>query len=314
MLDHSKLENAESNPAIASQKSLIKLRYGARELTNFPNPLARKQISGTHKSRWRGRGMDFEEVRIYRPGDDIRSIDWRVTARTQVTHTKVFSEERERPILVITDLRGAMFFGSQQLKSVVASKIAATLVWAGLAANDRVGGLIFGQQRHEDVRAKRSHHAVLQYIHSLHSFSKELMNSREENFTLKDILQESKQLVLPGSTLFIISDFNDLDDDCSRHLFDMARLARVNFCHVYDILEVELPPPSIYAVSDGKNKTLLDSRNSSLRQNYANLFRTRCDQIKALTEKLGGDLLTFNTSENIMSILGRTYGKRRRRA
>ena len=314
MVEHSKSEDLEFNPAIASQQSLIKLRYGARELTNFPNPVARQQIYGAHKSRWHGRGMDFEEVRIYKPGDDVRSIDWRVTARTQVTHTKVFSEERERPILIITDLRGSMFFGSQRLKSVVACEIAAALAWAGLAANDRVGGLVFGQQQHEDVKPKRSHHSVLQYIHSLHSFSKYLLNSHEESLTLKDMLHESKQLVLPGSTLFIISDFNDLSDECSKHLFDIARLARVNFCHVYDDLEIDLPPPSIYAVSDGKNKMLLDSRNESLRQSYADSFRTRSDDIKDVNEKLGGHLLTFNTSENIISILGRTYGKRRRRA
>ena len=313
MREPSKSGDLEINPAIAIQQSLIRLRYGARELTNFPNPVARQQVSGAHKSRWRGRGMDFEEVRIYKPGDDVRSIDWRVTARTQVTHTKVFSEERERPILIITDLRGSMFFGSQRLKSVVACEIAAALAWAGLAANDRVGGLIFGQQQHEDVKAKRSHHAVLQYIHSLHGFSKHLLNLHEESFNLTDMLHESKQRVLPGSTLFIISDFNDLNDECSRHLFDIARLARVNLCHVYDNLEVELPPPSVYAVSDGKNKMLLDCRNSSLRQSYADSFRTRSEQIKAVNEKLGGCLLTFNTSENIMSMLGRTYGKRRRR-
>ena len=106
MREPSKSGDLEINPAIAIQQSLIRLRYGARELTNFPNPVARQQVSGAHRSRWRGRGMDFEEVRIYKPGDDVRSIDWRVTARTQVAHTKIFSEERERPILIITDLVG----------------------------------------------------------------------------------------------------------------------------------------------------------------------------------------------------------------
>ncbi|MGB2045349.1 MAG: DUF58 domain-containing protein, partial [Porticoccaceae bacterium] len=103
------------NPAVASLAQMIKLRYGARELTGFPKIQARQMLAGGHKSRFRGRGMDFDQVRIYQPGDDVRSIDWRVTARTQVPHTKIFSEERERPILVISDLRGPMFFGSQRL-------------------------------------------------------------------------------------------------------------------------------------------------------------------------------------------------------
>ena len=116
--------NSESplndHPAVASIPAMIKLRYGARELTGFPKIQARQMLAGGHKSRFRGRGMDFDEVRIYQPGDDIRSIDWRVTARTQIPHTKVFREERERPLLVITDLRSSMFFGSQRLKSVLA--------------------------------------------------------------------------------------------------------------------------------------------------------------------------------------------------
>ena len=82
------------------------------------------------RSRFRGRGMDFDEVRIYQPGDDVRSIDWRVTAKTQTPHTKIFREERERPVLVVSDLRGSMFFGSQRLKSVHACEVSAALVYS----------------------------------------------------------------------------------------------------------------------------------------------------------------------------------------
>ena len=105
--------------------------------------MAKNLVLGGHQSRFRGRGMDFEEVRQYQPGDDIRTIDWRVTARTMTTHTKLFSEERERPVLVVTDLRPTMFFGSKELKSVTACQVAAALAWAGLNANDRVGGAYF---------------------------------------------------------------------------------------------------------------------------------------------------------------------------
>ena len=124
-------------------------------------------MAGGHRSRFRGRGMDFDEVRIYQPGDDVRSIDWRVTAKTQTPHTKIFREERERPVLVVADF-AAMFFGSQRLKSVVACEIAAAR--AGLNANDRVGGLIFGPQQQTEIKARRSHHAVLQFIHDLRDF------------------------------------------------------------------------------------------------------------------------------------------------
>jgi uncharacterized protein (DUF58 family) len=208
------------NPAVASLAQMIKLRYGARELTGFPKIQARQMLAGGHKSRFRGRGMDFDQVRIYQPGDDVRSIDWRVTARTQVPHTKIFSEERERPILVISDLRGPMFFGSQRLKSVVACEISAALAWAGLAANDRAGGLVFGPQQQVDIKSRRSHHAVLQFIHALHEYSSQLLEPQPDHFSLRDILEESRRFILPGSTVFIVSDFHDLDSGCERHLFE----------------------------------------------------------------------------------------------
>lgn len=307
------IANAE-HPAVASLGQLIKLRYGARELTGFPKIQARQMLAGGHKSRFRGRGMDFDQVRIYQPGDDVRSIDWRVTARTQVPHTKIFSEERERPILVISDLRSPMFFGSQRLKSVVACEISAALAWAGLAANDRAGGLVFGPQQQADIKSRRSHHAVLQFIHRLHEFSAQLIEPQVDRYSLADILEESRQFILPGSTIFIVSDFHDLDNSCERHLFELARHGNLNFCHVYDDIETELPPPSLYAVTDGQQQTLLDSSNNQLRQRFVDLFSQRSQHLRKLSEQLSAGLLLFNSADQVMSVLARAYGKRRKAA
>ena len=101
-----------NHPAIANLTEMVRLRYGARELTGFPRVQARQMMAGGHRSSFRGRGMDFDEVRIYQPGDDVRTIDWRVTAKTQTPHTKIFREERERPVLVVCDLRGPMFLAA----------------------------------------------------------------------------------------------------------------------------------------------------------------------------------------------------------
>lgn len=299
------------SPAIANLSDMVKLRYGARELTGFPKIQARQMLAGGHRSKFRGRGMDFDSVRLYQPGDDVRSIDWRVTARTQTPHTKIFSEERERPILVISDLRSAMFFGSQRLKSVVACEISAALAWAGLAANDRAGGLVFGAQQQTDVKARRSHHAVLQYIHSLQEFSSKLINPEPDRFSLAEVLEESRRFIMPGSTVFIVSDFHDLDDSCERHLFELARHANLNFCQVFDPIETELPPPSLYAVTDGQQQTMLDTRSTALRQRYAQAFEQRGQTLRKLSEQLSAGLLPFDTSEAVMSVLARAYGKRR---
>jgi len=298
------------SPAIANLGDMVRLRYGARELTGFPKIQARQMLAGGHRSKFRGRGMDFDSVRLYQPGDDVRSIDWRVTARTQTPHTKIFSEERERPILVISDLRSTMFFGSQRLKSVVACEISAALAWAGLAANDRAGGLVFGAQQQTDVKARRSHHAVLQYIHSLQEFSSKLINPEPDRFSLAEVLEESRRFIMPGSTVFIVSDFHDLDDSCERHLFELARHANLNFCQVFDPIETELPPPSLYAVTDGQQQTMLDTRGTKMRQRYAAAFEQREQTLRKLSEQLSAGLLPFDTSETVMSVLARAYGKR----
>ncbi len=301
-----------NHPAIASVSEMVKLRYGARELTSFPRVQARQMMAGGHRSRFRGRGMDFDEVRIYQPGDDVRSIDWRVTAKTQTPHTKIFREERERPVLVVTDLRGPMFFGSQRLKSVVASEISAALAWAGLNANDRVGGLVFGSQQQAEVKSRRSHHAVLQFIHELQDFSQQLLEPAPDQLSLAHILEEARRFALPGTTIFIVSDFHDLNEDCERHLFELARHGDLNFCHVFDSIETELPAPALYAVSDGQRQTLLDTGQQSIRQDFADAFQARSQRLKKYSQQLSAGLLPFNTADAIMSVLAQAYGKRRK--
>jgi uncharacterized protein (DUF58 family) len=308
----SQSQENNNHPAIANLSEMVKLRYGARELTSFPRVQARQMMAGGHRSRFRGRGMDFDEVRIYQPGDDVRSIDWRVTAKTQTAHTKIFREERERPVLVVSDLRSSMFFGSQRLKSVVACEISAALAWAGLNANDRVGGLVFGAQRQAEVKSRRSHHAVLQFIHELRDFSEQLLEPAADQLSLAHILEEARRFSLPGTTIFIVSDFYDFDEDCERHLFELARHGNLNFCQVYDNIETELPEPALYAVSDGERQTLLDTSNKTLRDQFANAFEARNQRLKKFSQQLSAGLLAFNTSDSVMSVLAQAYGKRRK--
>ncbi len=301
-----------NHPAIANLSEMVRLRYGARELTGFPRVQARQMMAGGHRSRFRGRGMDFDEVRIYQPGDDVRSIDWRVTAKTQTPHTKIFREERERPVLVVSDLRGPMFFGSQRLKSVLACEVSAALAWAGLNANDRVGGLVFGAQQQSDVKSRRSHHAVLEFIHKLRDFSEQLLQPAADQYSLAHILEETRRFALPGTTIFIVSDFHDFNEDCERHLFELARHGNLNFCHIFDNIEIQLPDPALYAVSDGEQQRLLDTGNNRLREEFANAFAARSQRLKKFSQQLSAGLLPFNTADSAMSVLAQAYGKRRK--
>ena len=169
------LANLNPQGAYTDLSQLLRLRFAAQELKLFVKRPVKSQLSGAERTRFRGRGMDFEEVRLYQAGDDVRSIDWRVTARTQVPHTKVYREERERPVFVLVDQRSPMFFGSQQcFKSVLAAHIGTNLAWAALGNSDRVGGLIFGDTQQRDIRPRRSKHAVLELLHHLQDFNRQL--------------------------------------------------------------------------------------------------------------------------------------------
>ena len=165
-----------NNPAIADVTTLVGMRFGTRDLKFFPRRMARTSLMGGHHSRTRGRGMDFEEVRQYQPGDDIRSIDWRVTARTLTPHTKLFREERERPILVITDLRPNMFFGSKMLKSITAYRdLDESIVqdYGGGAPGFRVNVTVEQEQFSQELQLVGEHSPEWRYVAGLYYFEEE---------------------------------------------------------------------------------------------------------------------------------------------
>ena len=144
---------------------LIEMRHRVREVQLFSTPSQRSPLIGLHHSKLRGRGVDFDQVRVYQAGDDVRTIDWRVTARTQEPNTKLFHEERERPIFIMVEQSCRLFFGSGQMfKSVLAAQAASLIGWAALGHNDRVGGLVFGDNEHYEIKPRRSKQSLLQLL------------------------------------------------------------------------------------------------------------------------------------------------------
>src|SRR5215831_5840844 len=137
-------------------EELIALEYGGRKVSFLPRQPVHSLLSGRFASRMRGRGLNFEEIRDYRPGDDIRSIDWKVTARLRKPHVRVFNEERDRPTLLVVDQRLSMFFGSRRaMKSVTAAEAAAISAWRVLGAGDRVGAIVFNDREIAEFRPRR---------------------------------------------------------------------------------------------------------------------------------------------------------------
>src|SRR5215831_10459885 len=155
--------------------ALIALQFRAQGFTLKHNQPVHSLLFGRRASRVRGRGLDFEELRAYVPGDDVRRIDWRVTARMPKPYVRVYTEERDRPTLLLIDQRINMFFGSKvSMKSVIAAEIAALAAWRVYQQGDRTGAIVFNDTNTEEIRMHRSRATVLQILEQTSKMNHEL--------------------------------------------------------------------------------------------------------------------------------------------
>ena len=268
-------------------------------------------MSGNRHSRFRGRGMDYQESRSYQPGDDIRNMDWRVTARAGKPHTKIYQEERERPIFLLVDLGPGMFFASQgTLKSVVAAKTATLLAWAAAAHGDRVGGLLLAG-KHTELRPKTGKRGALQLIHALIKNSDPLSGiSRDWNpLQLNMALERLQHSVRPGSMIFLISDFSDIDDSTADLLTRLHHHNDLAAIRIIDPLEKSPPPAGYYGVTDGKNTRILNTRKDA--SAYRDFFNQQDEQLTRIMHKCRVPLLSIATNDDVVHTLQSAYGMRR---
>ena len=304
----------------ASVESMLQLRHVSKDLILETKKRSVAIMDGDAKTHFRGRGMDFAEVRPYQAGDDIRNIDWRITARTQKPYTKLYQEERERPVFILVDQRSSMFFGSQnQFKSVLAAKLAAIIGWAALNNNDRIGALIFSDTEQTDSRARRGKHAQLSLLHLLHQYNTQLNNpASHSSYELYEMLTDLHRVAKPGSSIFVLSDFHDYSENCKEPLALLSRHTDVTLLQIYDELERQLPFGKNLVVSNGETKTNL----SNASQRFANEFHASFDELSQHihqdTQKLGmrfGTVSTRTAAEDAaIDIFSSKYRKNKRRA
>lgn len=291
-----------------SQPSLIALQREASMLRFRPGRI-RSRLSGQYLSNFKGRGMEFDEARPYQPGDDIRNMDWRVTARTNRPHSKVFREERERPVLVWTDFRAPMFFGTQQqFKSVQAARLSALLAWQANRLGDRFGALLFSENSHLELRPATGKKTILQTLKKLAEFSRGgLAQKSADSTTLTQsgryALKRLLQVARPGSLIYLVSDFRDLGDELIQVVNHLALHNDVVLIHVYDPLEVALPGVGRYRVSDGVDETELNAGHRGIRDQYARRFNNLAEQLRDLCTKTGGRYLPVSTDDALPAAL-----------
>jgi uncharacterized protein (DUF58 family) len=281
-------------------EALIATRFLARFIDVTGQTRALANLAGMRRARQRGRGVEFDEVRAYAAGDDVRAIDWRVTARSGTPHTKLFHEDREQPILVAIDQRASMKFGSRQcFKSVMAAHVGCLALWSGLQAGERVGGAVMGDEGMSDTRPKRSQHAVLNIIRDLVREGTPQATNPAERRSIADLISQLERIARPGTRLFVISDFHDLLD--GDHLAPLRRLARktqVVAISVSDALEAELPQAGYYAVTDGEHHSQLDTGISGIAASYAAEYQKHQALISRRLRELRIPLLAISTDED----------------
>ena len=261
---------------------LLGLRFAGRATPRQRRTVARDP-GGLRLSRLRGRGIDFAEVRLYQPGDDVRTIDWRVTARKNKPHTKVFREDRERPTLILVDQSQSLFFGSRaRLKSVAAAELAARAGWQALAAGDRVGGLVIGNHDAELRKPRRSARHFSRFLGDVANFNQRLERNGEGRACLERGLERLLQVARGNYRLVLISDFRADERLLKDALLQLARNNQVHALHVYDALEQKLPPPGQYRVTDGQQREQFDAGNRRLRQSFEERFAARVTALEAV--------------------------------
>jgi len=319
MFDQTKSPQQKSDSGVqsigpyTSITQLMGLRWATRNLSLPKAKRVSRPQSGSHHSRFKGRGMEFSEVRVYQPGDDVRSIDWRVTARRQTPHTKLFNEERERPLLIVCDQSQSQFFGSQYtFKSVRAAETAALFAWTALEHNDRVGGIVFSEKGHQEVKPARSRKSIMRMLNYITDFNLSLNIENNENeatssnrFTFNDALNETIRLSKPGTMIVLISDFMHLGDDTEKQLSRLAKHNELLMIRTYDPIEEQLPPPGFYPVSNGKETLVINSGSPQARNNYQAWAQKHKQSLVSLSQRFKAPFIEVSTHEEPSTTLQR---------
>jgi len=304
-------KDAAAHGIVTDKQRLLNSRHWASQLNLFSRRAASSTLFGNTRSCFRGRGMEFEEVRRYQPGDDIRTIDWKVTARNPGTYTKLFCEERERPCHIIVDQRSALFFGSgDRFKAVLAAEICIALAWAALAVGDRVGAQIIGDTSEIDIRARNSRKTVLRLIEGVHTFNTQLLNTKlktdHQASSLSHYFDECLRIIRPGSAVFVISDFHDVDAYCIKALSKISKRADITLFQVFDPLEEQLPQTAVLPISDGLEVAKV-RMTSDLKSAYENSIARRENHIRKAAAQSNSHLMKVATTTTAHKALSQVY-------
>jgi len=291
---------------LISLDSLLALRFQAGKHIQKTRKKTTAVTAGSYASPIRGRGMDFSEVRLYQPGDDIRSIDWRVTARTGKAHTKLFTEERERPVFFVIDTGPSMQFGTKvAFKSVVAAKLAGILAWSAMSHGDRVGGILFSGKEHEEIKPNGSKRGILTFFKKLVEWNRANLKSRNlsESSDFYDVAIRLKRVARPGSVVYVISDFNNIDHKSELYFSLIAKHCELIMINVYDAMEKFTPPTGSYMVTNGQQFEKLSIGDKAFSDAFQNEFSKKESHLMNFCLKNRIRFLSVCTTDDLQQLL-----------
>ncbi|HRQ63781.1 MAG TPA: DUF58 domain-containing protein [Xanthomonadaceae bacterium] len=293
----------EARGSLADLDALIGLRLRTGELRSARSRRARAPVTGMHGSRFRGRGVDYQESRAYAPGDDIRNMDWRLTARSGRPFTKLFEEERERPVLLMLDTNPCMRFGTRiRFKSVQAAQLGALLAWHTVEAGDRIGFLAFGSDR-SDLRPRGGRPGALRSLRALADSSAPAQSLPEES--LSQGLDRARRIARPGTRIVLLTDGASWDARSEGLIARLRQHCDFALCLISDTLERTPPPPGLYRLGDGEHQVELDLGRAAVRENWLAHFSGIHQRVVDVAARCGVPWVDVDAAEDPVTPLRR---------
>ena len=287
----------------------LALANAATKLSLRPQHIRHPQ-AGQYLSSLRGRGMEFDELRLYQAGDDVRAIDWNVTARTGKTHTKLYREERDRPVIFWLDLRPSMFFATRvAFKAVIAARITALLSWAAYRNSDKIGGLLFSATEHTELRPQSGRSGLNHWFKMLteHPAWQRGQTAKESEDSWQHALQRLTTVTHPGSLVFMLSDFTDTSEKDHAYFRKLAKHNDVTLIQINDIVEQHLPISGNLSLQHQQQTVRLNTQSTKVRKQYEQQYQQQQNKLLALCRKNHMQHLSLFTHDNYIQLLQKTY-------
>lgn len=307
------MDSTESNSGVyVTLEELIKLQLKAEGFSFLPRQPIQSALSGRHASRLRGRGLNFEELRGYLLGDDIRNIDWKVTARTQKPHVRVYTEEKDRPAIIVCDQRISMFFGTKKdMKSVTAANLSALATWRILNSDDKVGSVVFDDSGIKEIKPKRSKSNASLIFRDIEEFNNNLNVESAISPNpqmLNKVLEHVSRIATHDFLVVVISDFHGLDDNSKKYLMNIAEHNDVVSFLVYDTAAIDMPRDGKFVFSENELQIEVNFENKKTHTPISQFANERLKNVDAVLKEIGVPIFRINNVDDIGEQLRMHFG------